>query len=404
MFTLIAVVSMVFPLAGFCLTILYFNQYKRPLLSALLYGIVFSAAIYGFSADLGDDIYRHMQNAMLYNFVPLYDAFDLLKYEGQNISAVYSWDMWLWIVSKFDNTYLLQSSGAFVGYTLISYMVLSQAKQNHLLMKEWLPFYGMAILSFPILEITGGIRSANAFILCTLAYYLYYFKKTNKFVVCIFLIVALFLHHGAIIPVCAWFLLPLLNRYKKTTIFLIVFLFFGLYKYQESILFFVGDNSARSGLISNSLYSASTYSQSDFNNSVHAIVTMVWRFGLAIILTIITKRRSLYLKCSVKDGTYNKALAFSMMILIISLGLTFIIGNNGLRYIGIVNLLCYIILERECDNHREKEQECITLSKLLLLIGNIGCSALYLYDMGWGSGSLKSLVLSTLTGYLSRSL
>lgn len=395
---------MIFPLAGFCLTILYFNQYKRPLVSALLCGVAFSAGIYGYSADLGNDIYRHMQNAMLYSSVPFYEAFDLLKTRGGNISTVFTWDIWLWFISKFDIEYLLQSSGAFVGYTLISYMVFSVAKMENLLMRRWLPFYGMAILSFPILEITIGIRSANAFILCTLACYLYYFKKYNKFTACILLIVALFLHHGAIIPICAWFTLPLLNRYKKTTILLIIFLFLGIYKYQESIFFLIGDSHSNGGLISNSLYTASTYSQNDFNNSFHAIVSMVCRFGFSTILTFIVKKRNSYLKRIGKYDIANKILDFSMMILIISLGMIFIIGNNGLRYIGIVNLLCYIILESESNNYKEKDQRLTRFSKTFLLIGNMGCFALYLYDMGWGSGSLKSFALSVTTGYLSRSL
>lgn len=404
MFILIAVVSMIFPIAGFCLTTLSFNQYRKPFISALLFGIVVSAAIYGYSADLDNDIYRHMQSMMLYSSVPFYDAFDLLKNNGWNISAVYTWDIWLWVISKLDNAYLLQASGAFVGYTLISYMVLSLANQKNLLMKEWFPFYGMAILSFPILEIINGIRSANAFILCTVACYLYYFKRKRKFIACILLIVALFLHHGAIIPICAWFTLPLLNRYKKTTILLIIFLFLGLYKYQESILFLIGESHSSGGLISNSLYTASAYSQSDFNNSFHAIVSMVWRLGFSIILTYIVKRRTSYLKHFGKYNIDNKILNFSMIILIISMGMIFIIGNNGLRYIGIVNLLGYITLESKRHNYRDENQKITRCSKAFLLIGNMGCLALYLYDMGWGSGSLKSFVLSALTGYLSRIL
>lgn len=225
MLILIIGVSIIFPIAGFCLEILYFNQYKRPLVSALLCGIAFSAAVYGYSADLDNDIYRHIQSIMLYSSISFCDAFDLLKNRGENISSVYTWDIWLWIISKFDNEFLLQSSGAFVGYTLISYMVFSVAKAKKLLMGYWLPYYGMAILSFPVLEITIGIRSANAFIMCALAYYLYYFKHKGKFIICIMLSFSVFLHHGAIIPIAAWILLPIIYRYRKTTIFILMVVF-----------------------------------------------------------------------------------------------------------------------------------------------------------------------------------
>ena len=100
----------------------------------------------------------------------------------------------------------------------------------------------------------------------------------------------------------------------------------------------------------------------------------------------------------------DKIINFSVLISIISFGLMFIIGNNGLRYLGIANLLCCICLETESSSQREREQKLPTVSKIFLLVGYLGCCALYLYDMAWGSGSIKSLVLSAITGYLSRSL
>ena len=193
MIIFIAFIAMTVPVLGFVLTLAYFNQYKRALASALLCGLAFSAAIYGYIPDDGNDIFRHMANLSFYEGIPLWDAFDLLKTSTSHISTVYTWDLWLWIISSFHNEYLLQSSGAFVGYSLISYMVFSQAKHNNLLMKEWLPFYGMAILSFPILEVAIGIRSANAFIICALACYLYYYQNRNKVIVCLLLLISLFL-------------------------------------------------------------------------------------------------------------------------------------------------------------------------------------------------------------------
>lgn len=404
MLILIIGISIIFPIAGFCLAILYFNQYKRPLVSALLCGIVFSAAVYGYSADLDNDIYRHIQSTMLYSSISFSDAFDLLKNRGENISSVYTWDIRLWIISKFNDEFLLQSSGAFVGYTLISYMVFSVAKAKKLLMGYWLPYYGMAILSFPVLEITIGIRSANAFIICALTCYLYYYQNRNKVIVCLLLFISLFLHHGAIVPISALLFLPLFNKYPKTIIFFLVFVFLGLYKYQEAILLLMGRDYSGGGVVSNSLYTASVYSQSDFNNSFHAVVTLMWRFGLSIILTYIVKKENLRLGCSDRNSINDKIISFSVLILIFSFGLVFIIGNNGLRYLGIVNLLCCICLEAESSSHREREQKLATVSKISLLVGNLGCCALYLYDMAWGSASIKSLALSAITGYLSRSL
>lgn len=404
MFAIILIIAMVMPIAGLFLSFVYFSSYKRPVLAAILCGIAFSAALYGYVPDSGNDIYRHMEKAVLYSDVPFYNAFDLLQDDIAHISSTYSWDLWLWIISSFHNEYLLQSSGAFVGYSLISYMVFSQAKHNNLLMKEWLPFYGMAILSFPILEVAIGIRSANAFIICALTCYLYYYQNRNKVIVCLLLIISLFLHHGAIVPISALLFLPLLNQSPKTIIFFLAFIFLGLYKYQEAILIFMGSDYSGGGIVSNSLYTASVYSQSDFNDSFHAVVTLMWRFGSSIILTYIVKKENLRLRRSDMKSINDKIINFSVLISIISFGLMFIIGNNGLRYLGIANLLCCICLETESSSQREREQKLPTVSKIFLLVGYLGCCALYLYDMAWGSGSIKSLVLSAITGYLSRSL
>ena len=401
---LIAIIAMISPIVGFGLTLIYFNQYRKAVISALLCGIVFSAAIYGYIPDIGNDIFRHMSNLSAYEGISLWDSFDILKTSTSHISGVYTWDVWMWTMAQFGNSYLLQSSGAFVGYSLISYMVFSQAKHNNLLMKEWLPFYGMAILSFPILEVAIGIRSANAFIICALTCYLYYYQNRNQVLVCLLLFISLFLHHGAIVPISVLLFLPLFNLYPKTIIFFLAFVFLGLYKYQGAILLLMGSDYSSGGIVSNSLYTASVYSQSDFNDSFHAVVTLMWRFGLSIILTYIVKKENLRLRCSDRKSINDKIINFSVLISIISFGLVFIIGNNGLRYLGIANLLCCICLEAESSSQREREQKLPTVSKISLLVGNLGCCALYLYDMAWGSASIKSLALSAITGYLSRSL
>lgn len=404
MFAIILIIAMVIPIAGLFLSFIYFNSYKRPVLAAVLCGIAFSAALYGYIPDAGNDIFRHLEKLLLYTDVPFYDVFDLIKKDATNVSSVYTWNFWLWMISNFNNVYLLQSSGAFIGYTLISYMVFSQAKQNNLLMKEWLPFYGIAMLSFPVLEIAIGIRSANAFILFTLACYLYYFKKKSKFLVCFLLIISLFLHHGAIVPISAWLFLPLLNRYKKLTILFLLLVFIGFYEYQGKIILLIGDDFSSSGIISNSFYTASVYSQSNFNNSFHAVVSMVWRLGFSVLLFVLAEKENLHLKKTNIDNINSKILNFSLLILLISFGLVVIIGNNSLRYIGVVNLLCCLVLEKNSNNYRMEERKFTILPKLSLLIGSLGCFALYLYDMSWGTGSLESFGLSVLTGYLSRSL
>lgn len=129
MIIFIAFIAMTVPVLGFVLTLAYFNQYKRALASALLCGLAFSAAIYGYIPDDGNDIFRHMANLSFYEGIPLWGAFDIMKTDISHISAVYIWDVWLWIIAQFDNPILLQSSGALVGYCIISYLIFFRLKR-----------------------------------------------------------------------------------------------------------------------------------------------------------------------------------------------------------------------------------------------------------------------------------
>ena len=92
MFAIILIIAMVMPIAGLFLGFVYFNSYKRPLLAAVLCGIAFSATLYGYIPDGGNDIFRHMEKLSLYSNLPFYDVFDLIRNNTTTVSSVYTWD------------------------------------------------------------------------------------------------------------------------------------------------------------------------------------------------------------------------------------------------------------------------------------------------------------------------
>ena len=94
-------------------------------MSAVLAGIASSAFLYGYIADQGNDIYRHIQNLNYYVSIPFYKAFD-----AAFLKTVYVWDIWQWIIARLHNDNLMQSSGAFVGYSLIAYMIFDYGKRS----------------------------------------------------------------------------------------------------------------------------------------------------------------------------------------------------------------------------------------------------------------------------------
>ena len=58
MFAIILIIAMVMPIAGLFLSFVYFSSYKKPVLAAILCGIAFSAALYGYVPDNGNDRLR----------------------------------------------------------------------------------------------------------------------------------------------------------------------------------------------------------------------------------------------------------------------------------------------------------------------------------------------------------
>lgn len=401
MFVLIAVIASITPILGFVLALGYFVQYRQAILAACLCGFAAAAAFYGYQPDIGNDINRHMANLALYQNIPIYESFDALK--NYHISALYTWDIWSWIVAQLQNPYLLQSSAAFIGYTNISYMIFDQVAINKISLKRWLPIYFIALTAFPMLEITVGIRSANAYILCALALYLFFFKGIKKIWLVFLLLIALLLHHSAIVLMMGWALLPIFVRFPKVSAMIIFFSMLTFNNYSSYINVISGGTSFFNDLAQNTLSSAAKYNEGDFNDSFHAIVTLLWRFGFAFLIISVTKHyyKNLQVKKSLIE---RKLIAYSISICIFSIALTILIGNNGLRYIGIVNLLSCFILINMGKEFLWSGKNSIKVKHFFLVVASVGNLALYLYDMSWGTASLNSFFVSMLTGYFSRSL
>lgn len=393
MFIILFILSLGIPVLGACGGLAYFGTYKRPVLSALICGAAASAMFYGYIPDVGNDIYRHMENLSLYENIPIYDAFNRLK--DYHISGIYTWDIYLWIMAHIGNPYLIQSTAAFLGYFLISFVIFDQAKSKNISFINCLLIYMVGLSAFPLLEIAIGIRSANAFILTIVSFYLYYIKKSSRLLSLILLIIAFFLHSAAVIPVALFILIPLLARYRKMSIMLLILLCIIYYQYQDAFYAAMLSSENAGGAV----YTASVYSQGDFNDGVHSIVTLVWRNIFALTCIMVLHR------CIKKkmDIVNHRAYEFILVMFILSIGLTIILGNNGLRYVGMVVLLSCILLEYNGFSFFDKKRDNLTLSGFALMIGSFGCYALYLYDMNWGTGSLASFFLSAITGYISRS-
>lgn len=396
MLFLVAIIASVMPIAGFTLSVLYYKQYRRVKSSALLIGLSCSGALYGYRADSMNDIYRHISNLERYSGVPLIRCFDLLP-----IKSVYTWDIWSWIISRLNNPNLLQSSGALVGYSLLSYIILDYAKVRNAKYKNW--FFALSV-SFCItspLNIAVGIRNVNAFLIAALALYIYYVKKSPMVISIFLLVMALFLHHAVIIVILGWMITPLFIKHKYIWTIILGFVLFSFNNYGYYLSVLSQKNFLLSDLAADTMYSAASYQSVTSNNSLHSWVTRI----IMIILSIALLYRTANL--TVTNETYNhnsrsisELWNLSFVVFVVGVFLMLIIGSNGSRFFIFSDFICVVFLiDSGIEPCKPLKYRICNFVIFICAISNV---ALFLYDMNWGTGSLSSFIRSSLFGYLSR--
>ena len=399
MFIILSIIGCLFPIFGITLGLLYFNQYRSPFRSAVIQGLSWSGALYGYVGDQGNDIYRHMNNLALYRNVPLYKCFDLLK--DKNISAVYTWDIWSWIVARFNNPYLLQASGALIGYTILSYILFDYVYDKEYSRKEWIPIWIFMLSTVSPLNIAIGIRYGNAILIFCLAVYLFYYKN-RKITPIILCIISIFLHHGAILLVICWAVLPFFKKHKIIGSAIVIALLFTFdnYGYYLSLLF--GRNGAIADLFSNTMYSAASYQENGINNSFHAIVARLLLMFFNVSLLIRT-RTSLKKHGEDNSNDYN-IWSLSLIITIVTFSMLLLIGSNGSRFFMASDIICILLLLQSRKYISPYLTWPMGVCDWLILATALGNIAIYLYDMNYGTGSLFTFLRGLVFGYLSRTL
>lgn len=396
MFFIVAAIGMVCPIAGICLSIFYFSTYHRPVRSALLCGISFSAFFYGYIADIQNDIYRHMADLRYYENVDLFHCFNVV--ESTRKASIYVWDIWCWIIAQFHNLYLLQASGALVGYTIISFIVFDYANEIAASMKQWIVVLLALYCVMSPAGIVIGIRNSIALLLCCLGVYFYFIKRCNYFLSLIPIIIGIFIHHSVVLVFILWLLMPLYRKKKALvliciTVFLLIFNNYGSYLSTLS-----GQQLALSDIATDLVYSANNYQNYyhlwSFSNIVNFLVSLL----LCIILLIISQ--------SVAKGNDNVKNLWNFCFLSFwtSCILVLLIGVNGSRYFNITILMLFVVTMRNLQTNYYSMKG--NFAFLLVPLGALVIVSLFLNNrnLAWGTASYGSLLYSSILGYLSRLL
>lgn len=394
MFIIVLTIGALCPIAGICLSIFYFTTYRRPIRSALLCGISFSALFYGYIADKQNDIYRHMEDLNYYTNVNIFHCFNVV--ESARKASIYVWDIWCWIIAQFHHPYLLQASGAFVGYALISYIVFDYANEISAKMKEWLP---VLLALYCVIQPAGiaiGIRNSAASLLCCLSLYLFYIKRKNLLVSIIPIILGIFIHHSAIIILILWAVFPLYKKKKIVSILVISALLLIFNDYGSYLSVLSGHQFALSDIATDLVYSANNYQNFYHLWSLSNIVNFLIAFAMKIILLISTKN------VAAEDNESKDLWSICFLIFWVSCILVLLIGVNGSRYFTIITVLLFILTMKQAKTgyFLVKDNFVLITAPLILLI--LVSFWLNNRNLSWGTASFSSLLLSSITGYFSR--
>lgn len=106
----------------------------------------------------------------------------------------------------------MQASGALIGYSLVTYMILDYAKKRGVKPRQYLWTFMLAFMTISPLGMAVGIRSSNAFALCAFAVYLYFVSGKSYILTMTIICASVFLHHGMLVIIAVWLVFPFLEK------------------------------------------------------------------------------------------------------------------------------------------------------------------------------------------------
>ncbi len=390
-FTFISVVALLCPAIGLILTILFYTKNKKVKQTSILFGLNFSAIIYGYIADSSNDIFRHIEALSKYKNINLFEAFNVNK----QMSNLFTWDIWSWIIAKTNNPYLLQASAALIGYSIISYLVLDYCNINKIPIKKSLIYLLLAYTLVSPLSIAIGIRCSIAMLLSCLAFYLIIIKNKKPLIPILLSLMSIFLHHATIIIFVIYLIYPIYKKHKILILAAIPITLLLFTNYADYISLLQG-NSIITGLLTDTLNSATIYKNIGIH-SLNSIVSVTIQTILASLILIRPISRNKNRK-KIDKQLWNLELLFYVL----TISMMVILEMNGNRYFicpMILGLLPIISSDNYMSLFKTKNKAIIDIMIALCCIITMSIN---IYNMDWGTGSIASLAESFFTGYLSR--
>lgn len=191
------------------LILIYFSPKEIRKISAFFLALNLGIIAYFTNPLPSDDLYRHYESM---NLIKNLDFFEIFN---SSYSLVYFNTIIMYIISLTGLFGLYPMLYVSIGYYLLFYMVLEYSEKNHNSKQDILMMILFVFSIFIFRDFISGLRNQFAFILCSFAIYIDYFKNKTLIRNLIF-ILSLFIHTSVIIVILAFTIYKLLEDKIKS--------------------------------------------------------------------------------------------------------------------------------------------------------------------------------------------
>lgn len=391
---ILSLLALVSPILSFGFIVLYHRKTGNSAISALLFGLTIATIFYGYQADSGADIYRHIYWLNLYKGIPIYECFNAGHYDN-----LFVWDIWCWIIAQFDNPSLLQASGAFVTYGFSSYLIFDSVRKNN--GKNFTLIYSLLFLIglLRARDAVLGIRSSAAFAILSFAVYRRFIQRKNLFSCIVLAVIACLIHLSVGQFLLIFLLMPIFERnYRKILVLLFAFAV-GIGALSEWILNYIPQN----GTLVVTIITAALSQAYDTAQMVHSLSLNAWiNKWCEVVTCIIAGIRVIDYKKGQGESEfqtdYDMLWQFASVCFALNLGYCIGLKQNGDRMLTIneISMIPYLVSIWCHDGILEKKKYLFI--DMVLTGAIIVLFLLHVYSLLWGNASSESLITGIIWG------
>lgn len=408
MFILLALFSLCLPILSLIFSMLYYFKRRKALFASLLIGLAYASMFYNYIPDSGNDSIRHMAFLANYRNIPIGECFDAGHY-----TQLYIWDLWNWIIAQFNLPYLLPASGAFIGYTTVTYLIFDYCKIINATNKTIISVLILTLAATNPIGYAVAIRSSCAYAICVLGIYLDEIHNAGKIKVFLLMATAILIHHSAALVFLMWLIIPF---YKKKPLVMAIAIGCSVLMLSTIINIiapFLSSSGGLSKLLLEIFGSINSYQEeSEFNivNSTSLKATVEIFCSVSYIFAAIIRSNDVLpaftsayhkQKNSLKAKTHQLK-DITILYTIVGLAMMQVLVINGKRYLSVPEMMLGILLAYSFEKRPLAVIHRINVKQLLCEIVMVGMAILHLmlniYSLAWGDASIGSLAGGALGG------